>query len=530
MKISKLILLGCILFASCNTNFSSVGKLSLIPADASIVYEIDGNAIFAKSGLNRPDDYKFLNFLKLMNGDASTFIEGFLKNSKDAGIGADNILICVSKLPCAAAYFSVRDKAILESWLKKAELPDPNNEGAFSYISVSNGFNIAWNDDVAVIASESYSREQLAELITPKDNGLMVENEDFQKFADKNADIRLWMKYTAVTDALTNLLFFKEDKDLDKKLSFLGMISEDYANISLHSYLDFEDGKITATASLSPAEEVKKLKEKYPINKESFDTEICKDMPEQSYLATNLAINVEEMFRLIQQSIEKLVITGVDPDYKNSMESQLKEMTDFFESPAVKTVIGALGGDFLLSIHGFNNGIITYPLASMSISLNGENAFDDILKLIPASSYTKQDGYYSVSYSKAFMPFYFAYKNSRAFVSNSLEAVKGFVDGTGEKTFADNPVSSQMSNKMLMYLNLDYASYPENIKMLLQNVVMKQNYNRIISIIDIYEGIYYSSDANYTCEFSLQLKNKNVNALKQILTNLDKTLSSAWMN
>jgi hypothetical protein len=530
MKFSKLFFLpfimGCVLFTSCKTSISTVGKLSLIPGDASIVYELDGNEIFAKSGLNSPDNYRFLNFLKLMSSDASTFIEGFLKNSKDAGIGADKMLLYVSKLPDCVAYLSMLDRKIFEAWLKKAEAPEPTDGGAYSYIPLSTDLTIAWNNDFAVIAYGIYSREQLAGLLKPKSDGLLAVNTDFQKFVSKSSDARMWLKYTSLIDLYENLFFFYSSTiPEDKKSLFRMELENNYANITAHSYLNFEDGKITGSVSLFPATEVEKLKEKFPIFKESFNKEILKDMPEQSYMAANISINVGEYFKLLGQNIEKLAIR----EFEGLNEGKIKEMTDFLESPAVKSVIGALGGDLLLSIHGFNNGIITYPLASASFTVNGEKAFNDILSLVPSSVYRKQDGYYSISANKTYIPVYFAYKNDKVFVSNDLDAVKVFVDGPKEKTFANNPVSSAMSDKMMLYLNLDYKTYPDNIKIMLQSL-MEQGYSIFTSIIDIYEGMYFSTDANFNFEFSLQLKNKNVNSLKQILTNLDQTLSSSWMN
>jgi uncharacterized protein (DUF2344 family) len=113
------------------------------------------------------------------------------------------------------------------------------------------------------------------------------------------------------------------------------------------------------------------------------------------------------------------------------------------------------------------------------------------------------------------------------FLSNDLDAIKAFVEGRQGKTFADNPIGKAMSDKMIFYINLDFETYPDNIKMMLQNF-MGYQYKLFVSAIEIYEGIYASADTKYNMEFSLQLKNKNVNSLKQILKNIDKATSSSW--
>jgi hypothetical protein len=506
---------------SCNTDISNRDKLSLIPGDASIVFEINGNEIFAKSGLNSPDNYNFMNMVKLMNSDGYTFLESIFKNSKDAGISADKVLVYISQLPDFVVNISMLDKQIFEKWLKKADAPEPMDGNEFRYIT-EGGVNIAWNNELLIISGNS-TREKLAERFKSQKDGLLATNADFQQFASKNSDLRLWLKYG----------FFV---DLYEKMGIRGALPdkslfgfEELANIITHSYLSFDDGKITGSMSLSPSQEVKKWQEKFSVLKKSFNKEILKDMPEQSYLAFNLFINVEEYVKLIQQNIEGLITNLTDPVFDELIENRIDEITGFFESPELKSITESLGGDLLLSIHGFKNGIIPYPLASASLTVNGESAFKNILNLIPQNIYTQQDGYYSISANKTFIPVYFAYKKDRIFVSNDLDAVKVFIDGPKGKTFADNPVSAIMADKMMFYMNLDYEIYPDNIKMLLQNV-MGQNYNMFISSIEIYENMYLTGDTDYNSEFNLTLKNKNVNSLKQILKNLDKTLSSSWMH
>lgn len=517
LKFFSPLVLGCVFFASCNTNVSTADKLSLIPADASVVYEVNGNEIFAKSGLNSPDNYNFLNFIKLMDSDSFKFLESLFKGSKDAGVSADKILIYVSKLPDYAIYASILDRKIFEDWLKKSKSPDPVDEGDFRYISIGGDFNIAWNDELAVISGTSI-REKLAELFKPKKDGLLATNDDFKQYTSKKSDVGLWLRYDFFADLYDNM-------GLSGITSSL--IREEYANITTHSYLNFDNGKITGTVSMSPAQEVAKLKEKLPLLKKSFDKKIFKDMPEQSYLAFNAFINVEEYVKLIRQSIEGLAEKSTNFEFDELINDRRQEIADLFESPELKIIAGALEGDLLMSIHGFNSGMISYPLASLSFTVKGESAFQNLLNLVPKNFYTQQSGYYSLSVNKTFIPVYFAYKDNRVFVSNDLDAVKAFVDGSKGKTFADNPVSAKMADKMLFYVNLDYETYPDNLKMLLQNF-MGQGYKTFTSIIEIYENMSFSGDTDYNFEFNLQLKNKNVNSLKQIFKSLDTTLSP-WM-
>jgi hypothetical protein len=494
-----------------------------------MVFEINGNEIFAKSGLNRPDDFVLFNaLLKQGSDDVAAFVKSFLEGSKEAGISAEKILVYLSKIPDYTVMVPIVNKNAFEKWLKKMDAPEPVDEGKFRYIAIEENLNMAWNDDLLIISGAS-TREKIAEKFRKKDDGLLTVNSDFQQFVKKNADMRLWFQYTSLIDVYKNLMAFgmplyrENAMDENDKL-FSGL--EEFSNISTHSYLDFENGKITGNTSFYPPEEMEKLKKKYPFFKDSFNSELFKDMPEQSYLAFNAFLDVKEYFKVIKQNIEKMLLNSSANEYE--IEEKREELFKFFDSPELKSVVDALGGDILFSIHGFNSVIFTYPLASASFTVNGESDFKNILALIPENRYKQQDGYYSITPNNILIPIYFAYKDDRVFVSNDLETTKKFVSGSEGKTFADNPVSKNFTDKMMFYINLNWETYPENVKIFLRNI-WGEPYVRFTSIMEIYENMYFSSDTDYNMEFCLQLKNNNVNSLKQILKNIDKT-SSAWKN
>jgi hypothetical protein len=488
---------------------------------------MNSNEIFAKSGLNNPDDYSFFNFMKMMSGESAGFVESFLKGSKEAGINAGKVLFYISTLPDFAVHVKVVDKAAFEGWLKKAGIQEPVNEGDYQYVSITDGLNIAWNDALAIISNVS-SREKIAEQFKSKKDGLLATSEDFKEFTKKDADIRLWTRYSFLIDSYKNLILLSRGRFLDNEDAeklFLGI--KELENISAHAYVNFEDGKITGNTSLYPPEEIDKLQQKFPIFKNSFNTELTKDMPKQSYLAFNSFINIEEYIKIARKNIEDMLSNGSINEY--DVKEKSAELFELFDSPELKSIVDALDGDVLMSIHGFNKGFFTYPLASASFTVKGEDAFNNILKLIPQKNYKKQDDYYAISVEQTFIPVYFAYKDNRVFVSNDLTATKAFTTGEQESTFVDNSISKLMTDKMLFYINLDFETYPDNVKMLMQNFMGRQ-YKLFTSAIEIYEYIYFACDTDYSTEFCLQLKNKNVNSLKQILKNIDKMSSSAWTN
>jgi hypothetical protein len=489
-----------------------------------MVLDINGNEIFAKAGLDKPDDYKFFNLLKVMDAASSNFLESFMKGSKEAGISAEKILVYVSKLPNFAVIIPVIDKAAVEERLKKIESSEPVDGDGFRYLTTDNAISIAWNDNLAIISNAS-SRETIAELFKSKDDGLLATNKDFETFLKKDADIRLWAQYNFLIDVYQNVMFFvPDDFEGDKNPAML--LFDDLKTLSAHAYLNFENGKITGSALAYPPEEVEKLHQKYPLFKDRFNTVLTKDISELSYLAINCFLDVKEYVKVVRQNVEKILadgsISGSDVTEKQD------ELSAMFDSPEFKSVVDALDGDILLNIHGFTKGMFTYPLASIGFTVKNDEAFDNLLKLIPSKHYKKQENYYSLTTEQTFIPVYFAYKDNRVFVSNDLNATKSFIAGLSEKTFADNPIGKIMSDRMLFYLNLNLNAYPENVKMLAQSS-MGNEYKLFTSFIEIYDYAYCAGD-KYNTEFNLQLKNKEINSLKQILRNIDNIVSSSWMN
>jgi len=517
MKSLKFILFFFLIaFASCKKGQEGqVSQLSLIPNTASFVMEIDGRDILKKSGLDKPDDYKFMAMLKLMGGDIYSIFESLLKGSKDAGVSIDNICI-YADVPRFAVSFQMLDEKAFENNLKKGGYPEPQEGKSYRYVLHGNSY-IAWNSQMLILTPND-SRENIAEIFKPKADGLLATNSDFQAFVKNKSDVRMWIKYGGFVKYVQSVFGFGE-------FSWLS----DFEDVLVHWYTDSKDGQINGSMKVYPAEVVNKLKEKYPIMK-SFDNSLLKDMPEQSFLAFNAAINVQEYFKIVKENMASMV-DGVnssmnDSYYQELLAEKYEELAEILETPEVKKVVDALAGDILFSIHGFNKGLLTYPLMSMNFSVKGESAFKDILSLMPSSLYKFTDGYYT-SYLGKFIPVYFAYKDNKVFVSSDLEAIQNFVAGGKGKNFSQNPVSKAMSDKWIVYMNMDFESYPENIRLLLQNY-MGPSFSMFSPIIDIYSSMQFSADENYNVDFTMQFKNSNVNALKQILKSIDKVASSSW--
>ncbi|MDR0560781.1 MAG: DUF4836 family protein [Prevotellaceae bacterium] len=515
MRIFKFILLSFSLFLA-GTLFSSCGEkssekssdiLSLIPADATLVVEVNGKDIFSKSGLNKPEDYKFMSFLKMMSADAYSFIENLLKDSKDAGISISKTVVYASLSKEKYGIIArMSDRRVWENVLSKMDAGvEIDTEGDISFISESgSGITLAWNNEyIAALVLKRGERDELKELLTPKKDGLYANNDDFQNFTKHVGDLKFWMKYS---DLMNFMKKFPGGDMVDETLL------EQMENINYNCYISFNDGRIDVSGGTSPADEAEKMVKKLNFTKEKFNTELFKDIPEQSYLEFHLAFKLREFV----EYIEKFMLS------KSSLDRD--EFQNIIDSPTARTVFDAVDGDVLFSIHGF--GSFGIPYASIVFSVKNEDAFNSILALLPKDMYKKLNGYFEFSFGQMVpVSVYFAYKNNSVIVTDELASIEKFIGKTQSKSFADNPVSKILAGASSFYLNLDYESYPAHIATILRSAMESSVYKYFETHIALYECIYGISTSLTTVEGAVVFKNKNVNSLKQILTNIDKMIN-----
>ena len=523
LKLTCLLLLAGYLFASCGTTDES-NSLSQIPSDATFVFELNGKAFLSKSGLNNPADYKFMNMARLLGGEQFSFVEALCKGSKDAGVSADNILICLTSPNEFSAYANVLDVTALEGWLKKAGLDEPVRGSGFKGCVCKDGTCVAWSEKQLIVSSKEVPKGEIAELFIGKKDGLLAVNEDFRKFAERKADMRGWFKYSLFSDLYNTLGY------MGTQLPTVTEQMKDLENITAHGYLDFNDGKIVASVGLNPPSEVEKYVQKYPLMKKSFNTELYKHLPETAFVQFNLAINVNEYFKLFRQALEPNMKKYGNEEFPHSEE--LKKLID---GPELKTVLNALDGDILFSIHGFKQAEIPMPEMTLVLSVKSESAFNEMLAMIPKGQVVKSpDGYYvydTPETSAMSLSLSFAYKDNKLIVSNDLESTERFIGKKSGKSFADNPMSATLGDKPSgFYLNLSLGEYPDNIKAFLRNYMKVSSYDLFASIIEIYDKIYATGSIT-DFEGVLQFKNSNINSLKQIFKSVDKIASgspSSW--
>jgi hypothetical protein len=207
-----------------------------------------------------------------------------------------------------------------------------------------------------------------------------------------------------------------------------------------------------------------------------------------------------------------------------------KVAQEMLNVPEVKSMIDAFGGDFLLSLHGFAQGFVPFPLVSIGFTVNGQKGFDNILSLLPQELAEKTGDFYTLRIPGMEMfGIYFAYKDNRVLVTDDADVMSAFTGKSLDKTLKDNLISKEYINSPnLFYLNLNYDSYPQNIKLMLNSGMLGNGKDAevLLSLLNTFKGLSAWQVDNYNSAASLSFKDNSKNSLAILLTLIDNFVKS----
>lgn len=533
MKINRLLLslmLGLLLVSACKNKTvtgDNSAQLAAIPNDAFIVIGFEAKQLIKKGGLDNLDDFKSYKILQQEmqaedSQDQMKSFEQFIKNPESLGLKNDQAYVYGVKQNDQTMYWAFllridNMKTFEDSFAKLAEKDaiEFKDKGSYKIAANDNGNSdnpiFLWNKELLAIVVGKSLDSDLESLLTRPQEQSILSNDDFVEFQKHPYDIGLWMANSCLADLYKNTL------GINVKLP----IWEDMKGIYSHVYTNFEDGEIKTTCFMSPKAKAEEFSKKYNIAKTDFDKDLLNDFPAKSFLLVKMSINVKEYFNLVTQT-SKEMLQSMPDDYPGD------ELENTLNSPATQTIINGLAGDMLISLYDFAKGPLPMPLMSMSFNVKSEQDFTKIMDLFPPNTFTKNEkGYYTMT-SMPMVSIYVAYKDNKVYTTNDADAITAFMG----KGFSDNLSKGELETSLkndiaVFYLNLDIDSYPQALKMALQQQTGNY-YNTILSYMSIYKDFTYKVNKDNKLEFSLRFKNQRQNALKQILKNVDENVDSSF--
>ena len=363
-KISLFLFLGFLFLNSCKqgVNTENDAALSQIPSTTSSITAINIKQLMEKADFQ---EVIKMNFYQNMVSEATRStpsIAPVLIDPYQSGVDLDanayyiQDLDVSGKFPFNALVVNIKDKATFETLAKANNNNVMTGEG-FSYVQPDGGSIIAWNDKIGVMGAggaKSSLNEKIAKIFSTTDETSVANNNDLQKCLAKDADIAYWFGSDELAESA--------GKKMGMELAMAGFSKDMLKENFVHSYFNFENGKVDAVSTYTINPDL--AKEFGILFKDEINTDFTKYLPAKDLVfATSGALSMEGVNEAITKRGANALANG-----------QLREF-------GLKTddVAKAFDGDFVVA--GFHNPASDNPDLLIGIKINDKKTFDKFIDL-----------------------------------------------------------------------------------------------------------------------------------------------------
>lgn len=538
--LKKIKSLGVILFGVVSlllTSCSSTPEgLKTVPNDANFVGVVDVYSLYKKGDLQQVRNFEAFKMLqkeiRSESKNLSDFIDQILEDPTKTGINLKKDVFfynvgdfkegqtaCISFELSSEADFSkflqkILDETKMELEIKKSE--------KYSYINYTTT-TIAWDKDKALIVSDTRygnqdeSEKYVSRLMNLPASEQISKDSSFKKFYQDKKDVSFWLGMQKLQEQAFGTNLFQE-------------LGYDFTDSYLSLFLSFEDKYISLKTNFQPGEEYAKRLKEYDMYGKSFNKDLFKFLPKQTYITSGMAINPQGFYKYLG-----------DLKHFSFIEEQINENKFGF---TLKEIFDGLGGSVLFNLSGFEKIKYTrekfwyeyenqderqegeliederlFPIMGLVLDLNGSQAVEKILQVVGDEVEKTEDYYYFLFDGK--YPLYFTFNDKLFFITSSEKGIKSFKNGgLPSDNLKETEIASQISkHSVYYYLNLNYDEYPELLRKEL-NFTRNEEVSRIW--IDILKEAEFKQIDNYSGELIIRFK-KEGNSLNTILQGVDQT-------
>lgn len=502
-RLSVLVVLVAFL-ASCSSNTEYT---NLIPADATAIASINLQSLVDKAGLNDKENeaikQKMIDALK-SGTNANTFqhLEKIIKNPSESGIDTQSplYLFTSASFSNGALVAKVNSEENLRTSLDilaKEKISQPLTEGdGYQFTTIGTNSLLAFNQTAAIIVQTTGTsqteemKKSLTTLMKQTAENSISKNAGFEKMRKLNGDVTLLVSTAAIPEMYARQINQSFPANFDPK------------ELQMLASLNFEKGEILFQGEYYT--ENKELEALLKKNEKIFtklNSSFIKDFPASTLAFLNLGANGEQLYNLLLENQEfrntvsiakadevKALFSSFNGDLSIGLINvAMKENTASFLAYADVT-----NGDALKTVYTNKNKL-------------GLKRGEDIVQLSDNEYVFKTKG----------MNVFFGVKGKQMYATNDELLYKG-IGKAIDKSIKDTGYASDMKGKNLFaVINIEAILELPIIKMMLnfsgEEIKM---YHSLVSEIAYIEASNESGGKN---EITFILKNKEVNALKQIV-------------
>ena len=488
---------------------------NVIPADASVVASINLKSLASKAGLddkeNEAAKQKVLEALKSgMNAATFQQLEKVMKNPGESGINVESpfYVFSSSSFPYPTVVGKVNNEDKLHASLDvmaKEQICQPVGEAdGYSFTTMNSGL-LVFNSSTILVVNVSgttqtdKAKESITNLLKQTASNSIVKSGAFQKMEKQKSDINFFASMTAIPSTYRDQIT-------------MGLPTEVKAeDITLIGGLNFEKGKIALkTENYTENEAVKTLLKKQMESVGKANNTFVKYFPASTLMFFNVGVKGGELYNLLSENKE----------FRNTVS--------IAKADEVKELFSSFNGDISAGL--INVTMSSAPTFMMYADVKNGNALEMIYKNKESLGLKRgedimQLGKDEYVYKTRGMNIFFGIKDKQMYATNDELLYKN-VGKAADKSVKDAPYASDMKGKSLFIaINAEAILDLPIVKMVAG--FGGQEAKTYIELANKVSYLSMSSEGEVS-EIDLCLKDKDVNALKQIVDFAKQTLPQVF--
>jgi len=547
-KFSVLTLVILVL-ASCGKNSNS---FNVIPKNATVVVVANGKALSSKTGIEsftQTNAYALLK--KEVDEDEMENFKSFepiFANMEESGIDFKNDYFFFTykkeNANYMTFYFNLLDASKFEAMINKVNETDGNNltiskEGSFSYLYEENDSPfLFWNDKQLIfiistndeVTKENYLTEA-KDLLTQKTENSINENKDFAEFVKNQKDISVWMDYAVFFDNLPPM----------QKMMIQSNMPYDMAGTLIHSYMDFQKGKVVLSYDVVMNDELKKFMDDNKLIKDKFDTDLLSVIPNKSYANFSVALDFLGYFNFVKDMMEdnQQSIDQFDQQFKAQSGMTIKEALNEFSGEITANIHRIAidkveKTDYMAYYKSGGEGdiknfkkIVNEPVIyySVALAMNNDKLFNVLIQNV-GNIAEKTGDYYTINQGS--FKAYFGLFGKNLIFTNDLALIEDVASGKMEgKSLQKSDVASHLGDfPTYAFVDFDMENYPKEVKEALAAEMGAGDFDIFSKMVSQYKKIEIIPKSMTEADMILWLKDDSKNSLEVILKSIDENIQA----
>ncbi len=477
---------------------------NVIPADASVVASINLKSLAGKAGLddkeNEAAKQKVLEALKSgMNAATFQQVEKVMKNPSESGIDVESpfYVFSSSSFPYPAIVGKVNNEDNLHASLDvmtKEQICQPVSEADGYSFTTMNGSLLAFNNSTIMLVTVNgtsqtdKAKEGITALMKQTADNSIVKSGAFQKMEKQKSDVNFFASMEAIPATY-------------RSQASMGLPAEvKPEDITLVGGMNFEKGKIALKSeNYTENDAVKALLKKQMESFGKTNGTFVKYFPASTLMFFNVGIKGERFYNLLSENKE----------FRNTIS--------IAKADEVKELFSSFNGDISAGL--INVTMNSAPTFMLYAEVKNGNALETLYKNKQSLGLKRGEDILELGkdeyvYKTKVMNIFFRIKDKQMYVTNDELLYKNVGKAT-DKSIKETPYASDMKGKStFIAINTEAILELPVVKML-----AGFGGKEVKAYLDLVNKVSYmsiSSDGEVS-EIDLCLKDKNANALKQIV-------------